>query len=112
MNVWARNYSRRGPKFVLAKIHHKISPLSYRVFVRDGLIWRRHSQQLKSRVRARALDLDEDDLPFPSFSRSNDDATNVPEIHAEEQIVPVQRHSVRARRQPVRLNYDILGRRN
>ena len=28
-HVWARNYSRRGPKFVRAKIHHKISPLSY-----------------------------------------------------------------------------------
>ena len=69
-HVWARNYSRRGPKFVRAKIHHKISPLSYRVFVRDGLIWRQHSQQLKSRVRARdqPLDFDEDDLPFPSFS--------------------------------------------
>ena len=84
------------------------------MFVRDGLIWRRHSQQLKSRVRARdqPSDFDEDDLTFPSFSRSNDDATNVPEINAEEQNVSVQRRSVRARRQPERLNYDILGGRN
>ena len=100
-HVWARNYSRRGSKFVRAKIYDKISPLSYQVFVRDGLLWRRHSQQLKSRVRARdqPSDLDEDDLPLPSFIRSNDDATNVPEINAEEQNVPVQRRSVRARRQ-------------
>ena len=78
------------------------------------VIWRRHSQQLKSRVRARdqPLDFDEDDLPFPSFSRSNDDATHVPEIIAEERNEPVQRRSVRARRQPERLNYDILGGRN
>ena len=86
-HIWVRNYSRRGSKFIRAKIHYKLSRLSYRVFVRNGLIWRRHSQQLKSRVRARdqSLDLDGDDLPFPSFSRSNDDATNVPEINAEEQ---------------------------
>ena len=93
-------------ELIIATLHY------VRVFVRDGLIWRRHSQQLKSRVRAKALDLDDDDLSFPSFSRSNDDTTNVPEIIAEEQNEPVQRRSVRARRRPERLNYDVLGGRN
>ena len=49
--VWARNYSNKGHEFVRAKVHHKISPLSYRVLVHDGLTWRRHSQQLKARVK-------------------------------------------------------------
>ena len=51
--VWARNYSNKGHEFVRAKVHHKISPLSYRVLVHDGLTWRRHSQQLKARVKGR-----------------------------------------------------------
>ena len=95
-HVWARNYSRGGPNFVRAKIHHKISPLSYRVFVYDGLIWRRHSQQLKSRIRARGqpLDCHEDDLPFSPLRPSNDDATNVPEMNEEEQNVPLLRRFV------------------
>ena len=76
--------------------------MSYRVFVRDGLIWRRHSQQLKSRVRAL----------FPSLNRSNEDAINVPVTNADEENLPIQRRSVRARRQPERLNYDILGGQN
>eukprot|EP00795_Rhopilema_esculentum_P016067 gene16067-7417_t len=37
-HVWAQNYKRRGPKYVRAKVLRKTSPLSYRVFVRDGLI--------------------------------------------------------------------------
>ena len=84
------------------------------MFVRDGLIWRRHSRQLKSRIRARGqpLDCDEDDLPFPPLRPSNDDATNVPDMNAEEQYVPLLRRSIRARREPDRLNYDILGGQN
>ena len=39
-----------------------MSLLSYRVFVRDGSIWRRHSQQLKSRAKDQALDRKEDYL--------------------------------------------------
>ena len=113
-HVWARNYNRRAPKFVRAKIHNKISPLSYRVFVRDGLIWRRHSQQLKSRFGARDQPVDsyEDDLPVPLLNRADDDETTVPETNAEEQNVPVQRRSVRVRRQPERLSYDVLGGQN
>ena len=72
-HVWARNYSKRGPQFVRAKIHHKISPLSYKVFVREGLIWRRHSQQLKARFkRGQSLYREDDDIPIASSEQPHD----------------------------------------
>ena len=109
-HVWARNYSKRGPKFVRAKIHHKISPLSYKVFVREGLIWRRHSQQLKARFkRGQSLYREDDDIPIASSEQPHDDAINCPEINAEEENFPIQRRSTRTRRQPERLNYKVLG---
>ena len=40
--------------------------------------------------RDQLIAYDEDDLPFPLFSRSNEDATSAPEISVEEQYVPVQ----------------------
>ena len=35
--VWARNCSNKGHEFVHAKVHHKISPLSYRVLCNVAL---------------------------------------------------------------------------
>ena len=109
-HVWARNYSTKGPKFVRAKIHHKISPLSYKVFVREGLSWRRHSQQLKARFkRGQSLYREDDDIPIASSEQPHDDEINCPEINAEEENFPIQRRSTRTRRQPERLNYKVLG---
>ena len=47
-----------------------------------------------------------------SSNRSNDEETNAPETNAEVENLPEQHSSVRVRRQPNRLNYDILGGQN
>ena len=98
--MWAINYSKRGPKFVLAKIHRKISPLSYKVLVREGLLSRRHSQQLKARFnRSQSLHREDDDIPNVSNEQPHDDATNCPEVTVEEENFPIQGHSICPRRQ-------------
>ena len=48
--VWAQNY-REGPKWVHGQVIHRTNPLSYKVQIHHGLIWKRHAQQLKPRIK-------------------------------------------------------------
>ena len=85
-------------------------PIVQAILVREGLLWRQHSQQLKARFkRGQSLYREDDDIPIASSEQPHDDAINCPEINAEEENFPIQWRSTRTRRQPERFNYKVLG---
>ena len=45
--VWARNF-RDGPKWISAVVSDRVGPLSYLIRLRDGEMWRRHIDHLRS----------------------------------------------------------------
>ncbi|CAB0012174.1 unnamed protein product [Nesidiocoris tenuis] len=48
--VWARDYRSNPPRWIEAVISEVLGPLNYRVSTRDGLVWKRHLDQLWSRI--------------------------------------------------------------
>ncbi len=128
--VWVRNY--RGEKrWISGIILKRNGPLSYELQVADGLIWRRHADQLRHRTETAKIstssetktgtsnvesEISEPDLIETTVDNStiNRDTNNVPvdneQIHRldnHEQVV--NRRSSRNSRLPERLTYYQRG---
>ena len=52
---------------------------------------------------------EDNDIRLASYEQPHDDATNCSEINAKKGNLPIQRLSIRTRRQPERLNFEVFG---
>ena len=46
--MWVRNW-RAGARWVKGSVVEQLGPLSYRVKIREGVVWKRHIDQLRER---------------------------------------------------------------